>query len=473
MLSEISLYPLSRSANGVWLETTSTLTLLAISHSIEDTVIQNNLGGVFYAGFQRFSAFLPQVRRFTRLAGCGEVLVFGLPDAPVPTIPGITYWPLLPDAPLTREWFLIFEHPAFTAALLTQQLHPSSALSTPNRPRRYQGGVSLTSSLVAEARRRLVAALQQPPAAAPQTPYTPSSDLSAQYQRNLVRYLEKRNQQVIKLYHSLAERKREVESLAVLLQQTNQELERKVQARTAELASANQQLQELDALKSAFLGVISHELRTPFSGILFSLQLLESEGETALNPEQQQLLSQLRNGVDSAYAMIENLVNYAAFVRKQGVLHMASTSPGPLLETALRIVQGQSERKGLHLARDIAPDLPEIHCDADRIADALHELLDNAIKFTPTGGTVTLRSWLAESAWHISVSDTGPGIPAELLPNLWQSFAQLADPLRRGREGLGLGLALVDYIVQAHNGQTWVNSQPGQGTTFGFTIPLA
>ena len=73
MLSEISLYPLSRSANGTWLKTTSTLTLLAISHSVEDTVIQNNLRGVFYAGFQRYSAFLPQAQRFTRLAGCAAV----------------------------------------------------------------------------------------------------------------------------------------------------------------------------------------------------------------------------------------------------------------------------------------------------------------------------------------------------------------------------------------------------------------
>jgi PAS domain S-box-containing protein len=113
----------------------------------------------------------------------------------------------------------------------------------------------------------------------------------------------------------------ESERLAGLLNQTNHQLEIKIQERSAELAKANEQLKEVDNLKSAFIGVISHELRTPFTSILASINLLEAEGFENLRPDQKELLGILGESIRSSYSMIENLVNYASFVRKQGVLN--------------------------------------------------------------------------------------------------------------------------------------------------------
>lgn len=476
MLNQLSLYPFLLGAGEDTTAANSVQTLLAISHAIEDTVEYHRLQGVFYAGFQRFSAFLPQARRFRRLAACAEVLVFGVPDIPAPAIPGITFVPLQDHMPLAREWFLVFEHPNFQVALLTQLAGKGSTERVLGldfrRERKYIGGVTLLPSIVSRARHSIDEALQRSPVVVQPAGQAMLSDPVKFYNRSVVRYLEQRSQQIIQLYTVLAERTRKIERLTALLQKTNQELELKVQARTAELAKANQQLQELDHLKSSFIGVISHELRTPFTGILFSLQLLESDGLEALNPEQQQMFAQLSAGVQSAYAMIENLVKYATFVRKQGVLRKTSVNVQRFLETCVLVVRSQAEHKGLSLETSLSPDLCPVTCDEERLSDAIHELLDNAIKFTPAGGKITLRGWVAENALHISVEDTGPGIPPEILPALWQSFAQMADPLRRGREGLGLGLALVEYIVKAHKGQVWAQSQVGKGTTFGFHIPI-
>ena len=106
------------------------------------------------------------------------------------------------------------------------------------------------------------------------------------------------------------------------------------------------------------------------------------------------------------------------------------------------------------------------------LAEAIYHLTHNAVKFTSTGGKVTVRAHTDAAGFHLEVNDTGSGIPAERLPTLWDSFSQMADPLLRGVEGLGLGLALVKYVVNAHGGEVWAKSQQGVGSTFGFNLPI-
>lgn len=271
----------------------------------------------------------------------------------------------------------------------------------------------------------------------------------------------------------------EIERLAALLGEANKSLAMTVDERTAELAAsnvalakANQRLLELDDLKSSFLGVISHELRTPLASILFSTRLIEKYGLENLHPEQRELFGQLNSNIQSARAMIENLVNYAAFIRQQGELRLSSVNMAEVAASALLPFKLLAERKGLTLTTDLPADLLPVQGDESRLSDAISQLVDNAIKFTGAGGQVTLRGWQAGGMLHLAVEDTGVGIPADKLATLWQSFSQMADPLLRGREGLGLGLALVEYIVRAHSGEVWAESMPGHGSTFGFRLPL-
>ena len=191
-----------------------------------------------------------------------------------------------------------------------------------------------------------------------------------------------------------------------------------------------------------------------------------------MQPKDHELVEQLDNNIEAAAAMIDNLVKYTSFIRKQGVFKLMPVRLEPMLVTLRMIVNRQIEQKGITLAIEISDQLPEILGDEERLADAIHELVKNAIKFTPSGGKITLRAWQKEAKLCFAVQDTGIGVPAEKLSTLWVSFSQVADHLQRGREGLGLGLAIVKYIIEAHNGEVWALSRVGAGSIFGFKLPL-
>jgi signal transduction histidine kinase len=241
----------------------------------------------------------------------------------------------------------------------------------------------------------------------------------------------------------------------------------------AALARANRQLQELDKLKSAFIGVITHELRTPFANITFSLELLQRHGRKHLPVELSEQLDQLTAGVKSARTMVDNLVTFATFLSKQGELRPGEMDFRQVVEDSLAPLTPLAESKGIGLHAELPETLPSLCGDRQRLADAMYHLVHNALKFTNAGGQVWVRCRAVNHSLRFEVEDTGKGVPADKLPDLWEGFTQMADPLRRGVEGLGLGLALVKYVVNAHGGQVWADSQEGAGSTFGFQIPLA
>lgn len=245
-----------------------------------------------------------------------------------------------------------------------------------------------------------------------------------------------------------------------------------VQAYTA-LDKANRQLQEMDKLKSAFIGVITHELRSPFANIAFSLQLLERHGLEHLSPEQRELLEQIVSGIKSAGTMVDNLVTFAAFLSKQGELRLTQLNFGEMVQDAVAPLKPLAEANGIALHITMPDNLPSAYGDRERLSDAVYHLVHNAIKFTHAGGKVWVRGWVMADAIRFEVQDTGVGVPADKLPTLWEGFTQMADPLCRGVEGLGLGLALVKYVVSAHGGEVRAQSEEGVGSTFGFQVPLS
>jgi signal transduction histidine kinase len=251
------------------------------------------------------------------------------------------------------------------------------------------------------------------------------------------------------------------------LQRANADL----QQAYAALARVNSQLQEVDRLKSAFIGVVTHELRTPFAGLGFSLQLLERYGAADWPESQRQEFDNLKTGVETAKRMVDNLVTFAAFLSKQGQLRLEPIEIPHLIAESLLAIRPLADNKDIQLTVVGAATSP-VTADAERLGEALHHLLHNAVKFTGQGGQVWLRYGEMDGRLQVEVEDNGVGVPADRLETLWESFEQMADPLQRGAEGLGLGLALVKYVVTAHGGRVWADSREGEGSVFGFEIPL-
>jgi signal transduction histidine kinase len=239
------------------------------------------------------------------------------------------------------------------------------------------------------------------------------------------------------------------------------------------LDRANQQLQEMDRLKSAFIGAITHELRSPFANIDFSLQIFTRDGLDALTQEQREQLQLLTANTRQARGMVDDLIALTTFLSKQGTLDMEEVDFLQMLDETLSTFQAMMDAKGLVVRTAVPDEMPVLCGDRERLSDAICHLVHNAIKFTPEGGEIWLRSHAREGQILFEIKDTGVGIPADKLPSLWEGFAQMSDSLQRGIEGLGLGLPLVKYIVTAHGGRVWAESQEGSGSIFGFQIPLS
>jgi signal transduction histidine kinase len=181
--------------------------------------------------------------------------------------------------------------------------------------------------------------------------------------------------------------------------------------------------------------------------------------------------------VQLAHTMSKNLVTFAAFVQKQGELKVEPVQFAEVVEEALSILRPIAENKGVKLTAEIAQNMPTVQGDAARLREAIHHLVHNAIKFmpgqrTPSTNKVAVKVWLGGQRIYFQVIDNGIGIPADKVDSIWEGFSQMADPLRRGTEGLGLGLTLVRYVIQAHGGEVWAKSDEGQGSQFGFELPL-
>ncbi|MBN1581286.1 MAG: HAMP domain-containing histidine kinase [Anaerolineae bacterium] len=239
-----------------------------------------------------------------------------------------------------------------------------------------------------------------------------------------------------------------------------------------DLDEVNRRLQEMDKLKSAFISVITHELRSPLVGIDFSLQLLKRQEWDKLAPEQQEPIRDIDNGFGQLKSMIDNLVAFAAFLSKQGELRKEEIDFALVLQETIAPLEMMAQTRQMVLRVQMPDRLPCIWADKERISEAMYHLVHNAIKFNRPQGQIEISCAADQEVIRFQVTDTGSGVEAEKLETIWDSFSQSADTLRRGVEGLGLGLALVKYIVSAHGGEVWANSRPNQGSTFGFQIPL-
>ena len=232
------------------------------------------------------------------------------------------------------------------------------------------------------------------------------------------------------------------------------------------------QLQELDRYKDEFLSVISHELRTPLNFIMGFASLLEDEVQGPLNPPQHQAVDRILNGADRMLLLVDDLLDFAKIQSGHLELACKTASVAQLVEEARELLTPLAEQKGVSLETDVAGDLTA-WLDPDRTSQVLTNLLNNAIKFTAGGGHIAIRSYARGPDIVTEVCDTGCGIAPEHVDKLFRRFQQLDMSNTRQASGTGLGLAISRALVEAHGGTIGVDSTPGVGSTFWFTLPVA
>lgn len=214
-----------------------------------------------------------------------------------------------------------------------------------------------------------------------------------------------------------------------------------------------------------FMANVSHDLKTPLTSIQgYSQAIIDG---TARHP--QQAAEIIHDEAARLNRMVAELTDLARMQAGQLSMHMNPLNLGQLVENVTQKLAVVAQRKGITLNVSVPP-LPEIAGDGDRLVQVLNNLLDNAIKFTPGGGQVTVRAQTSRGGVEVIVQDTGVGIPKDELPRIFERFYQV-DKTRGPRRGTGLGLAITHEIVQAHGGQIVVNSVEGQGTTFSLWFP--
>lgn len=255
------------------------------------------------------------------------------------------------------------------------------------------------------------------------------------------------------------------------LQAANRNLEHRVQERTAELQQALERLSELSQVKANFVSNISHELRTPLTHIKGYLELMITESLGALTEEQRHALEVSQRSASKLEEIINDLIMFSLASKGELSLRFEAVDIGRLGALAVKTASEKAAGRDVTVHAVIQENLPPVQADPQKIAWVVAQLLDNGIKFTPSGGRVVLNIKIeSKNLVMISVSDTGIGIPAEKIKEIFEPFHQLDETSTRRYGGSGLGLSLVRQIVEAHGSMIDAQSSEGRGTTFCFPL---
>lgn len=230
-------------------------------------------------------------------------------------------------------------------------------------------------------------------------------------------------------------------------------------------------LTELDRLKSEFVMTASHELRTPLTSIGMSIDLLLESAIKKLNEKEQQLLLAAHEDVQRLKVFVSNLLDLSKIEAGKMEMEFSSIPVRLLFEKGVTVFKRQAEEKGVALLFDAPDGLPNVKADDQKMTWVLTNLISNALRYTPAGGHVKLFAESLGPYVHLSVRDDGSGIPYEYQSKIFDKFVQVKSDKALG--GSGLGLAICKEVVRAHGGTIWVDSVPGAGSTFTFTLPMA
>ncbi|MDP3064485.1 MAG: ATP-binding protein [Chloroflexota bacterium] len=233
-----------------------------------------------------------------------------------------------------------------------------------------------------------------------------------------------------------------------------------------------QQLEQLQVLKSNLLRTVSHEIKSPVTAIKTAVELISGPQEIMDGRQRERLTRVLRSGVERLERLVQESLDYAQMQSAQLQLRLEPTDLERVVRAAMELVDPSARTKRQTMTIEVAPDLPKLVVDPQRIERVVLNLLSNASKFTQAGGQITVRVAKQDSIVLTEVSDNGPGIPEEDQKFMFREFyrGRYADGQKNA--GTGLGLSIAKYLVEMHGGKIWLNSKQGEGATFSFTLPI-
>lgn len=295
--------------------------------------------------------------------------------------------------------------------------------------------------------------------------------------------LERNKESIFKLMHHIEEVNRSLRSQGKELERQRDELEslnkrllvkqEELLKTTAELEKANVELQQLDQMKSEFISTVSHEIRTPLTSICEGVSLINEKALGPLNPQQEKFVNIVQNNVLRLSALIHDILDLSKLESGLMEFKKKSIDLSPLIHGVIEVVKTLAEKRNIILETSFSKDIPFVYGDEQRIAQVLLNLIGNAIKFTQEGGMIVVGSYRLPGSdmIHVSVMDTGRGIPKEEIPEVFNKFYQVGREIGAGSKGTGLGLPICQEIIRLHGGKIWAESELGHGSKFTFTLP--
>ncbi len=271
------------------------------------------------------------------------------------------------------------------------------------------------------------------------------------------------------LKEEIAERKR----VEAALEEERTLLAQRVAERTADLRMANEELARAARLKDEFLASMSHELRTPLSAILGLAEVLKGSAYGMLNERQLKAVGNIEESGRHLLALINDILDLSKIGAGKLELEMGQVSVAAVCQASLRLIKAAAHKKQIEVSSTLDDTVTMLQADERRLKQILVNLLSNAVKFTPEGGAVGLEvvGDAVRQEVHFTIWDTGIGISSEEMPRLFAPFVQLDSRLSRQYPGTGLGLALVQRMVELHHGRISVESEMGQGSRFTVSLP--
>jgi len=234
----------------------------------------------------------------------------------------------------------------------------------------------------------------------------------------------------------------------------------------------NRELAELNRLKDLLTSSLVHDLRQPLTALLTGL--LTAEQDRSLPEETKEMIAISREGGDKLLGMVSDLLDVSRLESGQPLVHRAPLSPEGFIRAGVSAVEQIAQEQEIQLTVELPEKLPHIDADGERLRRVVMNLVGNALKFTPSGGQVSVSAREDGEAGRlvVSVVDTGPGIPKELQSRIFDKFAVLDTAVSAARTSSGLGLTFAKMVVEAHGGEIWVESEPQKGSSFRFWLPL-
>lgn len=229
-------------------------------------------------------------------------------------------------------------------------------------------------------------------------------------------------------------------------------------------------LHRFEELRNDVVATVAHELRTPLTSLRMAVHLLAEQAVGPLTPKQGDLVFAAREDCDRLQSIVDELLDLSRIQADRIELRLARHDPEELVREALEAQRSAAAAHEIQLRSELLPDTPPVMADRERILLVLANLLGNAIRYGPTGGTVTVRALPRDGVLRVEVSDEGPGVPAEHQQAIFDKYVRVPGA---AAGGAGLGLFIASEIVHAHGGEIGVDSSPGRGATFWFTMKVA